>query len=141
MHDQHIAEQLEQNRLFLDWSDWHQREWFSSLGRALVLSQEELDLTGWISERCRELPLSVWDAEEKFDAFFAADRAAQNWFLVAVHAIPALKELGRTIDPVAVRTLAESLWNHCRFAEQYLPSHPAALVTSELAARSSSQQA
>ena len=135
LHDQHIAEQLEQNRLFLDWNDWHQREWFSSLGRALVLSHEELDLPEWVSTQCRELPLSVWDAEESYEAFISADRVAQHWFLVALHAIPVLKELGRAIDPVAVRAIAETLWDHCHFTGQYLPSYPAALVTSQLAAR------
>ena len=135
LHDQHIAKQLEQNHLFIDWNDWHQREWFSSLGIALVLSHEELDLPEWVSARCRELPLSVWDAEENYGAFIAADRAAQHWFLVALHAIPVLKELGRTIDPDVVRTLAENLWDHCRFAGQHLPGHPAVLVASELAAR------
>ena len=135
LHDQHIAEQLEQNRLFLDWSDWHQREWFSSLGIALVLSHEYLDLPEWVSAQCQKLSLSVWDAEENYEAFISADRAVQHRFLVALHAIPVLNELGRTIDPAAVRTLAETLWDHCHFAGQYLPSYPAALVTSELAAR------
>ena len=135
LHYQHIAEQLEQNRLFLDWNDWHQREWFSSLGIALVLSHEYLDLPEWVSAQCQELPLSVWDAEENYEAFISADRAVQHRFLVALHAIPVLNELGRTIDPAAVRTLAETLWDHCHFAGQYLPSYPAALVTSELAAR------
>ena len=135
LHNQHIAKQLKQNRLFLDWSDWHQREWFSSLGRSLVLSHEGLDLPEWVSAQCQELPLSVWDAEENYEAFIAADRAAQHWFLVALHAIPVLKELDRTIDPVAVRTLAENLWDHCHFAGQHLYRYPAALVTSELAAR------
>ena len=135
LHDQHIAKQLEQNRLFLDWRDWHQREWFSSLGIALVLSHEELDLPEWVSTQCRELPLSVWDAEENYEAFIAADRAAHHWFLVALHAIPVLKELGRTIDPAAVRTLSENLWDHCHFAGQFfpLPSHLAALVSSDAA--------
>ena len=135
LHNQHIATQLEQNRLFLNWSDWHQREWFSSLGIALVLSHEELNLLEWVSAQCRELPLSVWDAEENYEAFISADRAAQHWFLVALHAIPVLKDLDRAIDPPAIRTLAETLWEHCRFAGQHLPSHPAALVASELAAR------
>ena len=139
LHDQHVAEQLEQNRLFLDWNDWHQRELFGSLGRALVLSHEELDLPEWVSAQCRELPLSVWDAEENCEAFIFADWAAQHWFLVALYAIPVLKELGRMIDPAAIRTLTETLWNHCHFAGQHLPGPPTALVTSGLAAHSVAQ--
>lgn len=136
LHDQHIAKQLQQNDLFLFWNDWHHREWFSSLGTALAMSCEELDLPSWVSAQCRELPLSVWDAEENYEAFITADRAVQHWFLVAFHAIPVLKELGRTIDPVAVRTLAETLWSHSHFAGQYLPIRTEASIVVECAAAS-----
>lgn len=137
LHDQHIAEELERNHLFLHWSEWHHREWINGLGRVLVLSHEELDLPEWVSDQCRRLPLSVWDAEaeENFQAFITADRAVQHWFLVAFHAIPVLKELGRTIKPVAVCTLAENLWSHCYFAGQYIPIRTEALIVEELAAR------
>ncbi|MYD60685.1 MAG: hypothetical protein F4W91_06565 [Gemmatimonadetes bacterium] len=135
LHDQHIAKQLEQNDLFLFWDDWHHREWFRSLGAALAMSCEELDLPSWASTQCRELPLSVWDAEENYKAFSTADRAVQHWFLVAFHAIPVLKELDRAMDPAQVRTLAEVLWSHCYFAGQYIPIHTEALIVEELAAR------
>ena len=134
-HERNVAEQLKSNRLFLNWNDWHSREWIGGLGAALVLSHNELDLTKWVLERCRPLPLSVWDAEENYEAFVAADRAAQHWFLVALHAISAMEQLNRTIEPAAVRTLVVTLWEYCHFVGQYLPSHPAAFVTSELAAR------
>ena len=135
LHDQHIAEELERNHLFLHWSEWHHREWINGLGTALAMSCEELDLPSWASAQCRGLSLSVWDAEENYKAFITADRAVQHWFLVAFHAIPVLKELGRTIDPVAVRTLAETLWRHSHFAGQYLSIRPEALIVEELAAR------
>ncbi len=134
-HERQVAEQLAQNHLFLDWNDWHHRQWISGLGVALALSREELDLPSWVSARCRALPLSVWDAEENHKAFSSADRAAQHWFLIALHAIGALKELGRTIDPVAVCTLAETLWAHCHFVGQPLLSHVEASVVAEHAAR------
>ena len=134
-HERHIAEQLKQNRLFLNWNDWHDREWFSGLGVALVLSCKDLDLPSWVSARCRALPLSVWDAEENHEAFSTADRAAQQWFFVALHAIRALKELGRTIGPGTVRTLAETLWTHCHFVGQSRLSHPEASIVAEHAAR------
>ena len=134
-HERHIAEELKQNHLFLNWSDWHYREWICRLGIALVLSCEELDLPSWVSARCRALPLSVWDAEENHEAFSTADRAAQHWFLVALYAIPALKELGRTIDPVAIRTLAEILWSHFHFAGKYFHNHIEASVVADHAAR------
>ena len=135
LHDQQIAKQLEQNDLFLFWDDWHHREWFRSLGAALAMSCKELDLPSWVSAQCQELPLSVWDAEKNYKAFITADRAVQHWFLVALHAIPVLKELGRTIDPVTVRTLAETLWSHCHFAGQYISIHTEATIVEELAAR------
>lgn len=134
-HAQHIAEELKQNHLFLNWSDWHHRQWIYGLGAVLVLSCEELDLPSWVSARCRALPLSVWDAEENHEAFSTADRAAQHWFLVALYAIPAQKELGRTIDPLAIRALAEILWAHFLFAGKYLHSHTEASVVADHAAR------
>ncbi len=134
-HNQLIAERMEQNRQLLDWSDWHDRDWISGLGAALVLSQDKLDLLEWVSTLCRALPLSVWDVEENHEAFMAADRATQHWFLVVFHAIRVLKMLGRSIDPVTVRTLVETLWNHCHFAGQYLPNNPATSVSLEIAAR------
>ena len=135
LHNQLIAERMEQNRQLLNWSDWHDHEWISGLGAALVLSQDKLDLQEWVSVQCQELPLSVWDAEENHEAFMAADRATQQRFLVAFHAIPVLKMLGRSIDPVTVRTLAETLWDHCHFIETYLPSHFETLVLLKIAAR------
>ena len=135
-HERQIAEELERSHLFLNWSDWHDREWFRSLGIALSLSREELDLRSWVRAPCRALPLSVWDAEEDIQAFMTADRAVQHWFLVALHAITPMKELGRTVDPAAVRALAEILWAHCRFARQFLHSPPEDSVVAEHAARS-----
>ena len=133
-HNRHVAEQLERRTLFLDWNDWEQKEWFSGLGVALVLSRESLDLRSWVNVQCQALPLSVWDAEENYEAFSSADRAVQHWFLVAFHAIPPLKELGR-LDPAAVHALVESLWSHCAFAGQFLHSRTEASVVVEHAAR------
>ena len=135
-HAQQIAEELERSHLFLNWSDWHDREWFHGLGVALALSREELDLPSWVRAQCRALPLSVWDAEEDYQAFMTADRAVQHWFLVALHAITPMKELGCTVDPAAVRALVEILWAHCRFAGQFLHSHSEDSVVAEHAARS-----
>lgn len=135
LHDQYIAEELERDHLFFDWGDWHNREWIKGLATALALSCEELDLPSWVSSQCRGMSLSVWDAEENYKAFSTADRAVQHWFLVALHAIPVLKKLGRTVDPIAVRTLAETLWDHCHFAGQYISIHTEATIVEELAAR------
>ena len=133
--ERHIAEELERNHLFLHWNDWHDREWISGLGIALALSCEVFDLPKWVSTRCRSLPLSVWDAEERHGEFSTANRAVQHWFLVAFHAIAPQRELGRKVDPAVVRTLAELLWAHCHFVGRYLYDHPEASIAVEFAAR------
>ena len=115
----YVDDELELNHLFLHWDDWHTREWFSGLGDALALSNEELGLPHWVSVRCRALRLSVWDAEENHQAFDTAHRAAQHWFLVAFHAVASMRALGRAIDPSSVRILSETLWDHCHFAGQF----------------------
>ena len=135
-HERCVAEELERGHLFLNWSDWHDREWIAGLGAALALSSDELDLPEWVSTRCRALPLSVWDAEESYPAFSTADRAAQIWLLVALHAVAGLKQIGRAVDPVGVRTLAETVWAHCYYTGQYLPAGPDASIAAEHAARS-----
>ena len=135
-HERHIADELARGHVFLNWTDWHDREWIAGLGAALVLSSDELDLLEWASARCRALPLSVWDVEESYQAFSAADRAAQIWFLVAFHAVAGLKQIDRAVDPAAVRALAETVWAHCHFTGQHLAAEPEVSVAAEQAARS-----
>lgn len=131
-----IAKELRKGHLFLDWDDWHYREWINSLGAALALSnREEHDLLNWVSNRCRSLPLVVWDAEENLRTFSAANRAAQTWFLVAFHSIECLKVIEQEIDCVEVLALAEAVWNHCYFAEQYTREKCEESVVVEFASR------
>ena len=136
-HRLHVDVELERNQLFLDWGRWDHREWIRGLGSSLALSDGELDVTTWVMERCRELPLTAWDAdaEENHLSFLAADRVARHWFLVAFHAIEALAGVGNPIGPATVRFLAETLWGHCRFVGQYLHNHPESSVEAEHAAR------
>ena len=134
-HQRYIEEQLKQdNRLFLHWNDWNQHQWFAGLGAVVALLFEESDLLKWVSERCRSLPLSVWDAEERPEAFSIADGAVQHWFMVALHALPRFEELGRIVDPTAVRDLVEELWAHCRFVELFLFNRSDTAAVLELSA-------
>ena len=132
-HERHVAEQTD--RLYVRCNDYDYRQWLRGLGLALALSCEKLKLLQWVSVHCEALPLSVWDAEERPEVFSAADRAAQHWLLVALHALPGLKELGRTIDSSEVRAFAEKIWAHGHFVEQYFLSRFEASVVVELAAR------
>ena len=132
-HERHVAEQTE--RLYVRWNDYDYRQWLRGVGLALALSCEKLNLLQWVSVHCQALPLSVWDAEERPEIFSAADRAAQHWLFVALHALPGLKELGRTIDSGEIRALAEKIWAHDHFVEQYLFSRFEASIVVELAAR------
>ena len=133
--ERQVAEHLEHSHLHLSWNYWEDREWMSMLGVALSLSCDGVDLTEWVSERCRLFPVSVWDAEDDVVCFSVAESAVPHWFLVAFLAIPFLKELGRVVDPAAVRALAESLWAHCRFAGEHLLSEPQNSLVAEYAAR------
>ena len=134
-HERQIAAEIERNHLFLGWSDWHDREWYRGLGIALSMSCEKFDLPGWVRAQCAPLPLSIWDAEENYDAFNTAERVVQHWFLVAFHAIPILKELGRPIDPAAIRDLAETLWTHYSFSGRHVHGFPNASHVAEYASR------
>lgn len=134
-HERQISAELERGHVFLEWDDWDHRQWLICLGVALAMSCTKLDLPHWVRSRCRGLPLSVWDAEEDYSAFSSADRVVQHRFLVALHAIPILKELGRPAAPAAVRALVEALWAHSRFAERHLDGHADASIAVEYAAR------
>ena len=134
-HERQIAAELERDHVFLEWHDWHHREWLTCLGIALAMSCKEIDLPHWVRTRCHALPLSVWDAEENYSAFSSADRVVQHRFLVALRAIPILKELGRPADPAAVLALAEALWAHCSFAGSHFHSGADAPIAAEYAAR------
>ena len=130
-----IATGMETGHLYLDGTDWHSKQWTQCLGIALALSQDELDLMQWVSDRCRRLPLSVWDAEERLEVFSQADKAAQHWMVVALLAVPALLDLGRSVDPGTVLNLARVVFAHCRFTSCYVLDSPDASAAVEYAAR------
>ncbi len=134
-HRRQLAEQRDGHYLAPDWASWKDREWLEGLGTALALARKDLDLRAWVADECRDLPLSVWDAEEDPDGFAMAEQMAQHWFLVALLAVPQRWEFNRPLEPSVVRALAEAVWAHCRFCRQHLQTHPEASVAAELAAR------
>ena len=136
-HEAYVDHVLEHNLRILDWDYWDHREWIASLGTCLAVADRALDLRKWVVDRCQQLPLSVWDADAQEDhqSFNMAERIARHWFLVAFHAIPRLKELGREVDPAGVLSLTETLCDHCRYAQPYVVGRPASSVAAEFAAR------
>jgi len=144
INEQHIAKRLRNGGLYWNWSQWDDRAWIEGVSTALALSQEKLDLLHWVTEKCQALPLSVWEAEENFEEFCAAHKAALHWFLVALGTVQIRKRLGHAVDPIEVCTLAEALWAHCHFVGMYVPSAPelsdevefAALIVAESGAPS-----
>ena len=130
-----IGEQVNQNQVFVDLGDYQYREWIDGLGACLVLSAEKVDVSDWITERCKDLKLSVWDAEADLQSFNTADKAVQTWFLVAFHTIKPLQVLGRSPKAADVRRMTERLWNHNRFAMQFAHRRSESTDVEEFAAR------
>ena len=120
-HEQQISAKLDgMDSFFYDLGYWTNGDWVKGLGIALALSDGGLDVPEWVSEKCRALPLSVWDAEEDFELFLKAEKVAQFRFLVALHAVQMLTDVGRAEDPEAALTLAEDLWSHCQFVGRHI---------------------
>ena len=121
-HEQQITDTFRRNDGFYYHMEmWTNQDWVRGLAIALMLSEERIDLPEWVSQKCRLLPLSAWDAEEDYQRFLESDKLAQFRFLVALHAVQMFTDIGRPDDPVAVLTLAEKLWSHCRFVSRYIP--------------------
>ena len=118
-----------------DWFAWKDRDWLEALGSAVALSSADSRYVEWATDRCRKLPLSAWDAEERYRGFIRAEPLAQQWFLLAFLAMAPSRELGRPVQPDAVRGIAEALWRHTWFASEHMPGEPEASVPVEFAAR------
>ena len=118
-----------------DWFAWRDRDWLEGLGSAVALSSVDLCDVEWASDRCRKLPLSAWDAEERYGDFIRAEPLAQQWFFLAFLAMAPRRELGRPVRPGTVRALAEALWRHTWFASEHMPGEAEASVPVEFAAR------
>ena len=124
-----------QNQVFVNLGDYQHREWIEGLAACLVLNSGKVDVSDWITERCKDLKLSVWDAEADVQSFNTADKAVQTWFLVAFHTIKPLQVLGRAPEAADVRRLTERLWDHNRFAMQFASRRPESADVEEFAAR------
>ena len=137
-HTQQIQSDQAVDRFFIQWEDWHFREWIDAIGRALMLSAQRPSsnyYTEWVAARCVELPLSAWDAEERYSAFLTADRIAQHWFLVAIASLHHASLIGLTTDSKDIRALAELVWSHCHFTEQHRCIDADVAVAAEAVAR------
>lgn len=135
INEQHIANSLTSGGLHSNWSRWEDRLWIEAISTALALSHERPDLLHWVAKKCQVMPLTVWDAEEDFEEFSAAHKAALHWFLVALGTVQIRKRLGHEVDPIEVCKLAEALWDHCHFVGMYVPVAPELSDEVEFAAR------
>lgn len=136
-HETYVIQALKHNRSIFNWRYWDYREWISGLGACLAIANPTVDLPKWVVDRCRQLPLSVWDADadENRSAFITAERVARHYFVVSFHALPRLEELGGSVDPAGVLSLAKKFWDHCRFVQPYVVDRPGASVAAEFATR------
>ena len=137
-HKEQIRNAQADDQFFLHWDDWHFREWFEAIGRALLLSTQRPSpnyYSEWVTARCMELPLSAWDAEENYSAFLTADRIAQHWFLVAIAALHHGSQIGLIADPIDIRALADLVWAHGHFTEQHRCINADVAVAAEVVAR------
>lgn len=137
-HEAHVAQVLEHNiPPMLDRDDWECQERNSRLGACLAVADQTLDLQEWVVNHCRQLPLSAWDADnqENYQAFKTAEQVARHWFLIAFHALPHLKQLGRKVDPAAVLSLTETFFDHCHYTQPYVFNHPASSDEAEIVVR------
>lgn len=137
-HDAYAMQALKHHDLPMEkWRYWEHRDWISSLGVCLAVANPTHDLRQWVVDRCRKLPLSVWDADvqEDYQTFITAERLAQHWFLLAFHAIQPCKELGRKIDPAVVLSLTRTFCDHCRYVQPYVHYGPASSVAAEYVVR------
>lgn len=135
-HDAYVMQALKHHDLPMEkWRYWEHRDWISSLGVCLAVANPTHDLRKWVVDRCRKLPLSVWDADvqEDYRTFITAERLAQRWFLLAFHAIQPCKELGRKIDPAVVLSLTRTFCDHCRYVQPYVHYGPASSIAAECA--------
>ena len=137
-HRQQIACDLADSHFYFQWNNWQDREWADAIGRAILLSAKSPSPRSygeWLAARCLELPLSGWDAEERYASFLTADRVAQLWFLAAICAFHHSSELGQLVDPADVHSVARLVWAHCRYAEEHRCIDADLAVASEAAAR------
>ena len=119
-YEGHVADHMSRRRsLYLNWNDWEHREWMRCLGVALALSRTDMKLPVWVRRKFKDLPLSVWDAEEDYESFHSAATVAKHWFLIAFLSIPALHGMGRMVTPADVLELADCLWIHEEFITKY----------------------
>ena len=134
--ERQIREKTDDGRTFFyDLGYWADCDLVHGLSIALVLTDKNLDLQEWVSDKCHALPLSAWDAEEKYDQFLAADKMAQFRFLVAFDAIQMLPQVGRADNSEAALELAEKLWDHCQFVGHHITRQLGDTNVTQFAAR------
>ena len=97
---------------------WNYQDWLTALGAAVVIHHNDVDPMDWAMEKCKDLPLSAWDADEEDEVFRAADRVARTQMTVALYAVQILTDTDRVLVGGRLRTFAERVWAHVDFVRQ-----------------------
>lgn len=114
---------------------WNHQDWLQALAVAVVIHHKDIDPLDWAMEKCKTLPLSAWEADERGKIFRTADQVAQTQMTVGLYAVQLLTEAGRVLDCGKLRTFAENVWSHADFVRKCCDAIIDNSVVSELAAR------
>ena len=135
-HERRMAKALED---FLQFpylvGRWNYNDWLTALGGAVVIRHNELDPMDWAIEKCKDLPLNAWDADEDGMVFRVADRVARTQMTVGLFAVQFLTKAGCVLDRGKLLAFAEKVWDHAHFVRQYGDLLVDDSVATELAAR------
>ena len=124
------------NRAYYTLTEGRTLNWMRGLGAALSIALPEGDTPlDWAITQCSQLPLSLWDADDRPEVFQLADDVAQIQLTAALYGVIARYEGGQDVEPEMVGTLAEKAWEHCHFLRQQEPYRLEEPELDELAAR------
>ena len=136
-HARYIQDMMANNhRAYYTLTEGRALNWMRGLGAALSIALPEGDTPlDWAITQCSQLPLSLWDADDRPEVFQLADDVAQIQLTAALYGVIARYEGGQNVEPEMVGTLAEKAWEHCHFLRQQEPYRLEEPELDELAAR------
>ena len=98
---------------------WNHEDWIIALAAAVIIYHKDVDPMEWAIAKCKTLPLSVWDADDHYEIFRAAEQVAQIQIKIALYAVQFLNEANRVLYPDKLLIFVEKVWEHTDFARKY----------------------